>query len=84
MDAPPLRRVSASDALFIASTKGAVAGSVNVTLAFALGAGLPAGPTLLGTLTVGLLGYGISLVLFVLALRGLELTQHLLPGSLQL
>jgi drug/metabolite transporter (DMT)-like permease len=65
------RRVSASDALFIASTKGAVAGSVNVTLAFALGAGLPAGPTLLGTLTVGLLGYGISLVLFVLALRGL-------------
>ncbi|MGD9871572.1 MAG: DMT family transporter, partial [Thauera sp.] len=65
------RRVSASDALFIASAKGAVAGSVNAALAFALGASLPAGPILLGTLAVGLLGYGISLVLFVLALRGL-------------
>ncbi len=65
------RRVSASDALFIAGAKGAVAGSVNVGLAFALGASLPAGPILLGTLAVGLLGYGISLVLFVLALRGL-------------
>ena len=35
------RRVSASDALFIAATKGAVAGTVNVGLAFALGASLP-------------------------------------------
>ena len=65
------RRVSASDALFIAGAKGAVAGSVNVVLAFALGASLPGGPMLLGTLAVGLLGYGISLALFVLALRGL-------------
>ncbi len=65
------RRVSASDALFIAGAKGAVAGSVNVGLAFALGSSLPASPILLGTLAVGLLGYGISLVLFVLALRGL-------------
>jgi len=65
------RRVSASDALFVAGAKGAVAGSVNVALAFALGASLPGGPLLLGTLAVGLLGYGISLVLFVLALRGL-------------
>jgi hypothetical protein len=32
---------------------------------------LPAPLTLLGTMLVGLLGYGISLVLFVLALRGL-------------
>lgn len=65
------RRVSASDALFIAATKGAVAGTVNVGLAFALGASLPDGPVLLGTMVVGLFGYGISLVLFVLALRGL-------------
>lgn len=65
------RRVSASDALFIAGTKGAVAGTVNVGLAFALGASLPSGSILLGTMAVGLLGYGISLVLFVLALRGL-------------
>ena len=65
------RRVSASDALFIAATKGAVAGTVNVGLAFALGASLPDGTVLLGTMVVGLFGYGISLVLFVLALRGL-------------
>ncbi|AMO38628.1 DMT family transporter [Thauera humireducens] len=65
------QRVSASDALFIAGTKGAVAGTVNVGLAFALGASLPDRTVLLGTLVVGLFGYGISLVLFVLALRGL-------------
>jgi drug/metabolite transporter (DMT)-like permease len=65
------RRISASDALFVAGAKGAMAGAVNVGLAFALGASLPAGPVLLETLAVGLLGYGISLVLFVLALRGL-------------
>ncbi|WP_341650191.1 DMT family transporter [Thauera humireducens] len=65
------QRVSASDALFIAGTKGAVAGTVNVGLAFALGASPPDRTVLLGTLVVGLFGYGISLVLFVLALRGL-------------
>ena len=65
------RRVSASDALFIAGIKGAMAGVVNAALALALGASLPAALVLVGTLSVGLLGYGISLVFFVLALRGL-------------
>ena len=65
------RRVSASDALFIAATKGLVAGVVNTLLGLSLGASLPAWATLIGTLAVGLLGYGVSLVLFVLALRGL-------------
>ena len=65
------RRVSASDALFIAGIKGAMAGVVNAALALTLGASLPAALVLLGTLSVGLLGYGISLVFFVLALRGL-------------
>jgi len=65
------RRVSASDALFIAGTKGTMAGIVNTGLALSLGATLPDGSVVLGTMTVGLLGYGISLVLFVLALRGL-------------
>lgn len=65
------RKVSASDAVFIASSKGLVAGCVNVALAVALGDAWPTGLTTLGAMTVGLLGYGISLVLFVLALRGL-------------
>ncbi len=65
------RKVSSSDAMFIASVKGLVAGSVNCGLAVALGLHWPAASTLAATLAVGLLGYGASLVLFVLALRGL-------------
>ena len=65
------RKVSASDALFIAGLKGLVAGIVNVVIALALGARLPAMPVVGMAMTVGLLGYGVSLVLFVLALRGL-------------
>ncbi len=65
------RKVSASDALFIAGLKGLVAGVVNVGIALVLGARWPALPFVGMAMTVGLLGYGISLVLFVLALRGL-------------
>ena len=65
------RKVSASDALFIAGSKGVVAGCVNTGLAFALGAAWPSTGLLSGALVVGFLGYGLSLVLFVLALRGL-------------
>lgn len=65
------RKVSASDALFIAGIKGLVAGLVNCSLALLLGAKLPQFSVLGPTLIVGFLGYGISLVLFVLALRGL-------------
>ena len=65
------RKVSASDALFIAGIKGVIAGTVNTTLAISMGALLPNFATLTATMCVGLLGYGISLVLFVLALRGL-------------
>ena len=65
------RKVSASDALFIAGSKGTIAGLVNTVLALILGATLPNAITTLETMTVGLLGYGFSLVMFVLALRGL-------------
>ena len=65
------RKVSASDALFIASTKGLIAGTFNTLLALCLGAALPSHSTVTATMMVGLLGYGISLVFFVLALRGL-------------
>lgn len=65
------RKVSASDALFVAGLKGLVAGIVNVAIALALGARWPPMPSIGITMTVGLFGYGISLVLFVLALRGL-------------
>ncbi|MBL6751845.1 MAG: DMT family transporter [Nevskia sp.] len=65
------RKISASDAVFIAGTKGLVAGVTNCALALGLGAKLPGAAVLTGAMIVGLAGYGISLVLFVLALREL-------------
>jgi drug/metabolite transporter (DMT)-like permease len=65
------RKVSASDSAFIASSTGLLAGVVNSIIAFTSGASLPEYQTILLAMTVGLLGYGISLVFFVLALRGL-------------
>ncbi|MCB1906314.1 MAG: EamA family transporter [Rhodocyclaceae bacterium] len=65
------RRVSASDALFIAGVKGLVAGLANLGLARALGEPLPGGSLAGAVMAVGLLGYGVSLVLFVRALREL-------------
>ncbi len=63
------RKVSLADPVDIAMLKGLIAGSTNVGLALALGDRLPvSGPTA-AALLVGLLGYGVSLVLFVLALR---------------
>ncbi|MEP7068790.1 MAG: EamA family transporter [Usitatibacter sp.] len=65
------RKVSASDAFFIASVKGLVAGCVNIGAAMALGAMLPSWPAGLSAMAIGLASYGLSLVLFVVALRGL-------------
>ena len=63
------RKVSAGDPVQIAMLKGLVAGIVNTGLAFALGAKLPAASALMMTGVVGFFGYGVSLTLFVLALR---------------
>ncbi|MBC7499621.1 MAG: EamA family transporter [Herminiimonas sp.] len=65
------RKVSASDAVQIAAIKGVVAGVVNLSIAMALGFSLPPVPATLLAAVIGFLGYGLSLVLFVLALRGL-------------
>jgi drug/metabolite transporter (DMT)-like permease len=65
------RKVSGADALFIAACKGLVAGLTNLVLALALGARLPPAALVGEAMTIGLVGYGFSLVLFVLALRGL-------------
>jgi len=65
------RKVAAADAVFIASSRGLVAGLVSTAGALALGAPWPPVGATLAAMLVGLLGYGVSLVLFVLALRGL-------------
>lgn len=63
------RKVSLSDPVQIAMLKGLAAGGVNLLLALMQGAALPASGDVLAAGAVGLLGYGISLVLFVMALR---------------
>jgi drug/metabolite transporter (DMT)-like permease len=65
------RRVSGGDAVVIAALKGLVAGAANLGLALALGAYLPAPGSIALAGLVGLVGYGISLVLFIIALRDL-------------
>lgn len=65
------QKVSGSDPVQTAMLKGIIAGAVNVVIAFALGARLPAIPVVGATLLLGFLSYGVSLVLFVLALRHL-------------
>jgi drug/metabolite transporter (DMT)-like permease len=65
------RKLSSADPVQIAMLKGLAAGAVNLGLALANGARLPAAPLVAGAALVGFLGYGVSLVLFVLALRHL-------------
>ena len=65
------RKLSAGDSRVLAAIKGLVAGVTNTVLAFVLGAALPPLPHVLGTLSIGFLGYGLSLVLFIVALRQL-------------
>jgi drug/metabolite transporter (DMT)-like permease len=65
------RKVSAADPMQIAMLKGLVAGVVNVAIALALGAPLPSLDALAGAGALGFFSYGVSLTLFVLALRHL-------------
>lgn len=65
------RKVSLADAAWVAMVKGLVAGSVNLGLALSLGAALPSIGTLVGAAVLGFFAYGISLALFVVALRHL-------------
>ena len=65
------RKVALVDATFIAMVKGLAAGTANVVIAWLLGATLPQASVLMAAGTVGFLCYGLSLVLFVVALRHL-------------
>ncbi len=63
------RRIADRDALQIAMVKGLAAGAVNVGLALAVGRAVFSVKLLAGAGLVGFLGYGVSLLCFVLALR---------------
>src|SRR6266705_1270476 len=65
------RKISAADSRVIAGIKGLVAGTTNTALAVGLVAKFPTPPYLAGTLVHGFVGYGVSLVLFIVALRHL-------------
>lgn len=62
-------KIANVDALTLASIKGVGAGSVNTSLALLAGASVPSIPLAGASALVGFFGYGVSLVLFVLALR---------------
>jgi drug/metabolite transporter (DMT)-like permease len=65
------QKVSAGDPVQIAMLKGLIAGAVNSSLAVSLGAAWPGTARVGAALLLGFLSYGLSLVLFVLALRHL-------------
>ena len=65
------RKVSLSDPLQIVEIKGLVAGPINLALGLWAGGSLPSLSSSLIGMAVGFIGYGLSLVLFVIALRHL-------------
>ena len=65
------RPIAGADPVHIAALKGGVAGAVNIAIAIVMGIRMPAALPALAAAALGCAGYGISLALFVLALRGL-------------
>ena len=65
------RTISAADPVQIAAIKGLCAGATNIGLAVALGAEFPDVVPVLLSSALGFLGYGVSLVFFIVALRHL-------------
>lgn len=65
------RKLSHADPVQIAMLKGLAAGSANLALALVMGASLPSLPIIAQAAMIGFVCYGVSLVLFVLALRHL-------------
>lgn len=63
------RKVALADATFIAMVKGLAAGAVNVCIALVAGAAMPHVILVLSAGLLGFFSYGLSLVLFVVALR---------------
>jgi len=65
------QRLALRDPFAVVRVKALVAGAVNLGLALAVGERLPAGRALAGILVTGFLGYGVSIVLHMLAIREL-------------
>ena len=63
------RKVSAADPVVIAMVKGLIAGAVNTAIALGTGAHFPGSGTIAAAALLGFFSYGVSLTLFVFALR---------------
>jgi len=63
------RKVALNDATWLAAVKGGVAGPVNLVLALVAGATLPHAAQVAEAVVIGFFAYGVSLVLFIVALR---------------
>lgn len=63
------RNISAKDPAMIVAVKGLAAGGISLLLAAAIGSNFPAPVYILGGLLLGSLSYGVSILLFVRALR---------------
>lgn len=64
------RKISQADPLMIVAIKGSIAGAINIFLAIYFGALLPQKISIIFLIsTIGFLGYGLSLIFFILGLR---------------
>ncbi len=63
------REYSSKDPLSIGVAKGLVSGAFSLGLALLLGAPLPGLPLVAATMLIGCLSYGLSIALFILAMR---------------
>ncbi|HEY1507000.1 MAG TPA: DMT family transporter [Stellaceae bacterium] len=71
VDSNLTRKISASDPLQIATIKGLAAGMVNVALALALRVEWPPLWAIVAAAVLGFFGYGVSLTVYIAALRAL-------------
>jgi drug/metabolite transporter (DMT)-like permease len=65
------RNISAKDPLMIVTLKGLGAGSFSLAMAFCFGNDFPAWGMIIRAMLLGSLSYGVSIVLFIHAMRGL-------------
>lgn len=63
------RNVISIDPTWIASTKGLIAGSTNLAVALLLGDQIPPLKTLAAVSVIGVFSFGLSLILFIVAMR---------------
>ena len=65
------RNISGKDPLVIVAWKGVVAGTFSFFLAFLLGNPMPSLLSIISTMILGFISYGMSTILFILSMRGL-------------